>query len=293
MSYPLDEDEEAQQTDWEKVKRLPAAIDSSEPSLASILASIKEFQEEVWADSQAAKSAAKKVQGGLRRLNKTCTDISDRVTMIEGCTEYLETEVTAVKKQSEANTACLGDIMTKMEEQENRQRRNNLRLLGIPEGKEGEDPRRFIVKLLQDSFPDHPTWDWDREVQRAHRFPFNLRRQRGGGNSGTESGHPRVFLVYFGNFLLRQLIYDQARPNSKKGANGISFFAKPDFCHQAVERRWRLRQLIFPVQQAGAEAYLMNPARLKVIFSGNSQVFLSEIKAGEYLDEIKSKKRST
>lgn len=286
VSYPLEEDD-LNSTQWGSTSNLQA--DTSEPSLAAILTSIKEFHEEVRADNRIAKNAAKKLQGGLRRLNKTCADISDRVTMVEARTEHLETEALATKQQGESNTACMMDLMTKIEEQENRQRRNNLRLLGIPEGKEGDDPRLFIVKLLKDSFPDHPGWDWDHEVQRAHRFPFHQKRQHSGGNSS--GGQPRVFLVYFGNFLLRQMIYDQARFNSKKGANGVTFFAKPDFCHQTVERRWRMRQLISPFQQLGAEVYLMVPSRLKVILNGSTKVFLSEIKAGEYLEELKLRKK--
>lgn len=126
----------------------------TEPSLSSIFESIRQFQGEVRLDSLAAKGATKKLHSGIRKLNKICTDIGDWLVMVEGRTPTLESEVTQVKEQGAAHEACLADLMAKLEEQENRSRRNNLRLLGIPEGVEGGGPQRVYHQIASCRLPN-------------------------------------------------------------------------------------------------------------------------------------------
>lgn len=138
--------------------------------------------------------------------------------------------------------------------------------------------RAFMVQMLQKAFPDLEGWRWSHEVQRAHRAPFNIRQPV------HPDAKPRAILVYFGNFLLRQLIFEKARPDAQRAVDRFSFFTRPDFCHTTVERRWRLRQMISQFQEKGAQAFLLNPARLKIIWKDRVRVFTSEIKAKEFLD---------
>lgn len=65
------------------------------------------------------------------------------------------------------------------------------------------------------------------------------------------------------------------------------FFVCLDLCHTIVERQRQLRQLISSFQGLGSEADLLYPAPLKVVSNGRVQIFTSEIKAQEYLKEIK------
>ncbi|KAJ1116732.1 hypothetical protein NDU88_004938 [Pleurodeles waltl] len=180
----------------------------------------------------------------------------------------------------------LSDIQWKVEDFENRQRRNNLRLMGIQEGVEGQDSRAFIIRLLKAALPEQTGWDWEKEIQRAHQFPLRLRSQQLTGASGTAQQQPRAFIVYFGNYLLHQIVFEKARPDARISGEGCTFFSRPDFCHATVERQWRLRQLISPFQEKGAEAYLLSPARLKTIYKGMIRVFASEIKVKEYLQSL-------
>lgn len=220
---------------WPQGEKGDESTGTKEPTLLTILTTIKQMQEENRNEGRRARVASKKVQTGIRKLNKTCEEIADRLTSVEMRTEALEADVETIKTQGMEQGAALMDAMTKLEDYENRQRRNNLRFLGIPEGLEGTDPRNYMVKLLKDSFPDQTNWDWEMEIEWAHCFPLFRRKQT------QEAGEKqRVMLVFIGNFLLRQMIFDKARPNAPKVCNGVSFFVRLDFAHATVERRWHL-----------------------------------------------------
>ncbi|KAJ1107731.1 hypothetical protein NDU88_005120 [Pleurodeles waltl] len=159
----------------------------------------------------------------------------------------VEADVVALKEQTAAHDGQLTDIMWKLEDQENRQRRNNLRFLGIGEGVEGNDIRAYMIKMLQDAFPELTNWDWESEVQRTHRFPAVQRE----GHIG-ETKHHRAILVYLGNYLLGQAIFEKACPNAPRTGGGNFFHSNrllPCHCRAKMEaasadqilsrQRWR------------------------------------------------------
>ncbi|KAJ1177873.1 hypothetical protein NDU88_003125 [Pleurodeles waltl] len=201
-------------------------------------------------------------------------------------TEALETEVNATAAQTATQGQQISDIQWKLEDAEKRQRQNNLRILGIAEGLEGQDTRTYAVSLFKKAFPDLLEWNWETEIQRAHRFPLFKKKQT--SDASRRQNYPRAIIIYFGNFLLQQIVFEKPRPNLKINVEGVSFFSRPDFAIATVERRWRLRQLIAPFQEVGAEAYLLSPARLKIIYKSTTLTFLSEIKAGEYVQQLRS-----
>ncbi|KAJ1216345.1 hypothetical protein NDU88_003948, partial [Pleurodeles waltl] len=200
---------------------------------------------------------------------------------METRTEELEIEVKAATAQTTTQGQQISDIQWKLEDAENRQRRNNLRILGIAEDLEGQDTRAYIASLFKQAFPDLNGWDWEKEIQRAHRFPLMKKKQALTATNRDQS-YPRAIIVYFGNFLLRQAVFEKAHRNSKVTVEGVSFFSRPDFAHATVERRWRLRQMIAQFQELGAEAYLLSPARLKI-----RAFLLTSMIQGWHTDKIK------
>ncbi|KAJ1117755.1 hypothetical protein NDU88_005952 [Pleurodeles waltl] len=203
---------------------------------------------------------------------------------MEDRTTAVEADVEARKEQLESHRGQLTDITWKLEDQENQQRRNNLRFLGIEEGVEDNNVRAYMIKTLRGAFPELTNWDWEIEIQRTHRFP-RVRRE---GGLKVESKYPRAILFFFGNHLLRQAIFEKARPMPYAVWIMSLFFTQPDYCHVTVEGRWRLRQLIKPFQDRGGEAYLLAPAWLKTVVNGKVKMFTSEVQAKEYLMELKA-----
>ncbi|KAJ1144867.1 hypothetical protein NDU88_011161 [Pleurodeles waltl] len=257
--------------------------EATPPSLGLIYQIIVAHHKQTQGDSKIARVATKQLQVAVSKIEKTCSEIGEQIATIEGRADVLETDLGAMARQAAMHDTQLSDIQWKIEDFENRQRSNNLLILGIQEGTEGQDPRAYIIRLFKAAFLEQSRWDWKKEIQRAHRFPLYLKKQTSVVGAGAGLQQRRAFIVYFGNYLLRQIIFEKARPDSKISCEGCTFFSRPDFCHATVERHWRLRQLISPFQERGAEAFLLSPARLKTIYKGTVRVFSSEIKAKEYL----------
>ncbi|KAJ1119276.1 hypothetical protein NDU88_007462 [Pleurodeles waltl] len=85
-------------------------------------------------DSKKARVAMKQLQVAVSKVAKTCSEIGERIAAIECRADALESDLGAVTKQAAMHETQLSDIQWKVEDFENRQRRNNLRLIGIQEG---------------------------------------------------------------------------------------------------------------------------------------------------------------
>ncbi|KAJ1154166.1 hypothetical protein NDU88_006920 [Pleurodeles waltl] len=92
--------------------------------------------------------ATKRLQGTVRKVVKSCIEIEEKLSTMEERTIAVEADVETLREQSVAHDRQLTDIMWKLEDQENRQRRNNLQFLGIGEGVEGNDIWAYMIKML-------------------------------------------------------------------------------------------------------------------------------------------------
>ncbi|KAJ1089000.1 hypothetical protein NDU88_002154 [Pleurodeles waltl] len=235
----------------------PPPIDgpAETPLLDLIYRTIVHNHEQAHKESRKVKLANRQFQLSIKKVVKSCQDIGTRIAFMETRTEELETEVRAATAQTATQGQQISDIQWKLEDAENSQRRNNLRVLGIAEGLEGQETRAYVVSLFKKAFPDLTVWDWEKEIQRAHRFPL-MRKKQTLTTTSRDQSYPLAIIVYFGNFLLRQVVFERSRPNSKMTVEGVSFFTRPDFAHATVERLWRLRQMIVQFQELGGGSFL-------------------------------------
>ncbi|KAJ1179122.1 hypothetical protein NDU88_004358 [Pleurodeles waltl] len=139
--------------------------------LQSIYSSIKEFQTETRIENRCTRVATKRLQGAVRKVVQSCAEIEAKLNTMEERTTAVEADVEALREQCVVQDGQLTDIMWKLEDHENQQRRNKLRFLGINEGVEGSDIQTYMIKLLRGAFPELANWDWETEVQWVHRFP--------------------------------------------------------------------------------------------------------------------------
>ncbi|KAJ1082344.1 hypothetical protein NDU88_002512 [Pleurodeles waltl] len=103
------------------------------PSLHLIYQTITSQYKQTQRDSKKARVATKQLQVAISKVAKTCSEIGERIAAIECRADVLESDLGAVTKQAAMHEIQLSDIQWKVEDFENRQRRNNLRLIGIQE----------------------------------------------------------------------------------------------------------------------------------------------------------------
>ncbi|KAJ1171400.1 hypothetical protein NDU88_003262 [Pleurodeles waltl] len=103
------------------------------PSLHLIYQTITSQHKQTQRDSKKARVATEQLQVAISKVAKTCSEIVERIVAIECRADALESDLGAVTKQAAMHESQLSDIQWKVEDFENRQRRNNLRLIGIQE----------------------------------------------------------------------------------------------------------------------------------------------------------------
>ncbi|KAJ1215866.1 hypothetical protein NDU88_003473 [Pleurodeles waltl] len=94
--------------------------------LQMIYDTIRELQTETQAESRRAWMATKQLQDTVRKFAKSCMEIEEKLNTMENRTSIVEAEVEALKEQAETQRGQLTDIILKLEDYGNRQRRNNL-----------------------------------------------------------------------------------------------------------------------------------------------------------------------
>ncbi|KAJ1179542.1 hypothetical protein NDU88_004776 [Pleurodeles waltl] len=116
-----------------EVNVLNAETGPPSPSLHLIYQTITSQHKQTQRDSKKARVATKELQVAVSKVAKTCSEIGERIAAIECRADALESDLGAVTKQAAMHETQLSDIQWKVEDFENRQRRNNLRLIGIQE----------------------------------------------------------------------------------------------------------------------------------------------------------------
>ncbi|KAJ1090129.1 hypothetical protein NDU88_003266 [Pleurodeles waltl] len=127
--------------------------------LQSIYDSTKELQTETRAESRWARMGTQHLQGTVPQGGKIMCGNQRETKHNGGKDNGSSSRLEALRLQTAAHDGQLPDIMWKLEDQETRQRRNNLRFLGIREGAEENDIRPFMIKMLRDAFPELTNWD--------------------------------------------------------------------------------------------------------------------------------------
>lgn len=134
--------------------------------IANIFAALQKISSDLAGLEEIRRSTAS-VEGKLSALISRMVEVEKRVEWLEDADKKMRASLEA---NPLATKADIDDLRDKLEELENRNRRNNLRFVGVPEGKESGDMVAFIQNLLASIL------DWDDmvqppEIDRAHRAP--------------------------------------------------------------------------------------------------------------------------
>ena len=166
-------------------------------------------------------------------------DISDLKEAVEFNQKQNATLKALINNNADGNHSSISQLEDRLEDLENRSRRNNIIIHGIPEGSERDQP---CEEFLSDFLTNHMKIDGgkDFEIERAHRTPS--RRQSTPQPDGTNS-RPRPIHCKLLRYGDRHHILKNAakllRNNQYKGAN---IFISDDVSAKARNARKQLRE---------------------------------------------------
>lgn len=211
----------------------------------------------------------------LDNHEKRLTEAEQRIVTLEDASDPVKTKVEVLEKTV--------DFLTeRLDEMENRSRRMNIRILGVPEDVEGTNPTRFFERWLPEVL-QIKTKNGRIKLESAHRSlaPKPSLKQK-----------PRLVIARFHNYQDKQRVmdasWDLARKNQavKHGDSTVMFFQ--DFSATLVRKRKGYNSVKRRLQALGAEYRLLYPAKLKITYRGSSQVFDNPTEAEKYVDAMNS-----
>lgn len=234
--------------------------------LGGIRAEVSALRVEILAELKSSISA---VKTSLLEQEQKLKDVEESLTDVDGRVTSLESTCSALLKDNER-------MRFKLEDLENRSRRNNVRVIGIPEGTEGNHPSAFIEALLLEVFGEQ-SFTRKPQVDRAHRSL---------APPPKPNQAPRPFIVRMHHYQMRELILRLAWEKGQVFYKGSRIHFFPDVSAEVAKRRAAFNQVKAQLRGAGIEFGLLFPARLRINHDEARHFFDCPQKALEFVRGI-------
>uniref|UniRef100_H3A5G0 L1 transposable element RRM domain-containing protein n=1 Tax=Latimeria chalumnae TaxID=7897 RepID=H3A5G0_LATCH len=201
----------------------------------------------------------------MSALNHCVASAEQQVSNVEDAQQGLSCEVTELRKQ-------ILDLRSKVDDQENRAQRNNICLVGFPEGVERGRPIRFLQETLPEllKLPSGTAL----EVERAHRSL---------APKPAEGQRPCPFIVRFLHYPVREQVLTAARSLDTLEWNGSRILVFPDLLRDLMERRWRFMTIKKALREKGLKHGLFYLATLKLTCDSETRSFMEPQAVEEFL----------
>lgn len=233
------------------------------------------------ADSLDTTASVSNMDESLARLERVVktemaamrSELSSHMTTMCSKIDALASEQKEHKSTLSSHGRRLDTVEQQLVELQDRSRRNNLRLLGLPEGAEKDDMVGYLKKSL-------PRWlpallDRDLEIERAHRIY---------GGASNNAQRPRVVIFKLLRYNDRDLILQAARkhgPIRLEDNATLSFF--PDYSPATAKRRGSFAAVRKELRDKGIQSFLQYPATLKVTWNGETKLLQTSEEARLFL----------
>lgn len=208
----------------------------------------------------------------VQDLKSNFNDFTNRLTEAEKRIGDTEDNVSTLQKQVAELQKQVTSLTVKTEDQENCSRRNNLRLINLPEGVEGRDAVTFLERWLLDTFGSD-CFPYPLFIEQAH----HLQQSR------QDRNFPRVLIMRFLNFKDKERVVRAARAKGKIMYNDqeVKFFQ--DVARETHIKRKRYDEVKQQLKARSIQYEILHPARLRVTHAGRSQIFNSPEEAAVFL----------
>lgn len=210
------------------------------------------------------------LRNDMQNLRERVKETESRISQLEDAAAPIPDRVSSLEKAAGMWTQRADDL-------ENRLRRNNIRILGLPERSEGGDACLFAESWLKSTFPN-ATLSTVFAVERAHRVP---------ARPLPPGAPPRPFLVRLLSSRDRDAILQAARQKGDilYNNNVISIF--PDF--SAALQKLRASYINVKKRLRGLNlSYSMSfPAKLRVVHEDKTVFFTSPSDAESWMNTLR------
>uniref|UniRef100_H2ZSF3 L1 transposable element RRM domain-containing protein n=1 Tax=Latimeria chalumnae TaxID=7897 RepID=H2ZSF3_LATCH len=206
---------------------------------------------------------------------KLCNkDILGRLTSMETHLTESDERLSAAEARIVMLTSTVADLRDKID-QENRVCRNNIRILGFPEGVEQGNPSKFLEEALP-TLLKLPTGT-DLSIERAHR---SLAPRPGPGQ------RPCPFIIKLLRFPVKELLLRSARDLGTLEWEGHKILLFPDLSRALQDRRRQFLSVKRILRDKMIKYGLFYPATLRVTYKGTTSSFATAEEAEKFVKTL-------
>ncbi|CAL9699011.1 unnamed protein product [Knipowitschia caucasica] len=166
-------------------------------------------------------------------------------------------------------------LHSKLDDLEGRSRRNNIKIVGIPEGEEKGRPTEFVTSLIP-KLLEQGNLAKQVIVDRAHRVPMPR---------ATSTQRPRSIIARIHFYQEKEMLLRLSRQNQLV-YNGARIFIYPDYTADVMTQRRGFRDVMQALREKEVTFILRFPARLQVNYEDQVKVFNSPAEAVAFIDRL-------
>uniref|UniRef100_H2ZRR8 L1 transposable element RRM domain-containing protein n=1 Tax=Latimeria chalumnae TaxID=7897 RepID=H2ZRR8_LATCH len=219
------------------------------------------------------------IQAGFSGLHSEVASLNSKLDGISHCLDASERRIGDIEDRMDNVENVLSEVhrlREKCDDLENRARRSNLRIVGLPEGIEGRDSISFLEKLLVEVLGEG-TFPGRVEIERAHRA---LRPRP------KEGEKPRIMIFKLLRFPNKVHILRRARELGQLTFKNQKIFFFPDISAELQARRREFTEARCLCHSLHLLFSLLHPARLRVLLREGPRFFVDPEEAVEFLKRL-------
>lgn len=215
----------------------------------------------------------------LDKIQTTITDHGQRVDSLESHADLQDQRIKALEERCVALENSNTKLTAKTIDLESRSRRNNIRIIGLPESIEGPRPTTFFADLLAEVLGDQILQS-PPELDRAHRA-LTAKPQPG--------SRPRPVIIRLHRYQTKELIIREARKRrGKLQYRGSPILIFEDYTPEVAEERAKYRTVMTDLYNLALRPTLLFPARLQITLeTGTKKRFTSPEEAAAFTAKYK------
>lgn len=226
--------------------------------------------------------AFQETKQSLNRLETSVGEIKQQMEKLDKRLTTVEHRVSNAEDRSIRHERALGYLLrrearltAKQDDMENRLRRNNIRVYGIPEEAEGKEMVPFMVEFFRTTL----TLKDDVEIKLE-------RALRAMAPKPKTKASTRSIIVRFLDFSVKQAVLQQAWKQRDITFQGQKVYFDQDYSPDVQRKRKQVREVIKRLREKNIKAQSAYPAQLKVFLDTGVKVFPSLLEAQSFLKEL-------
>lgn len=239
--------------------------DTADDNMAAIAKLLEEHKAALSAEF---KSAITPLEAKLDFVQTKVADHGNRISSLEANANEVSDKLEVLEAKCAAIEANYNKLKAKTIDLESRCRRNNIRIVGLPESIEGTQPTAFFSGLLKEVLGDE-ILPKAPELDRAHRALVA---------KPAPGSRPRAVIVRVHHYQIKAAIIQEAR--RRRGSlcyQGKPFAIYEDYCPEVIEQRTPYREVMSRLYQEGYKPALLYPARLRILTKDGGKKFFTSV----------------